>query len=119
MVTKRITKRSVDALKCKTDKDRSFLWDDALAGFGVRPYNWEFSTSVQHEILPGVSVDVGYFRRWFGNFRVIDNLALAPSDFDQFSLTVPSDSRLPNGGGYTVTGLYNVKPEPFTLIARV
>jgi integrase len=38
MATKRITKRSVDALRCKTAKDRSFLWDDALAGFGVAAY---------------------------------------------------------------------------------
>ena len=56
-----------------------------LDGFGVRPYNWEFSASVQHELAPRVSVDFGYFRRWFGNFAVTDNLALAPSDFTAFS----------------------------------
>src|SRR5277367_499328 len=31
----RISKRSVDALVCPTGRDREFLWDDALAGFGV------------------------------------------------------------------------------------
>jgi integrase len=31
----RITKRSVDALICPPGKDREFLWDEALAGFGV------------------------------------------------------------------------------------
>jgi integrase len=31
----RITKRAVDALRCPAGKDRGFLWDDALAGFGV------------------------------------------------------------------------------------
>lgn len=31
----RITKRSVDALKCPKDKDRVFLWDCDLSGFGV------------------------------------------------------------------------------------
>jgi integrase len=31
----RISKRSVDALICPAAKDREFLWDDALAGFGV------------------------------------------------------------------------------------
>jgi integrase len=31
----RISKRSVDALSCPAGKDRVFLWDDALAGFGV------------------------------------------------------------------------------------
>ena len=31
----RISKRSVDALTCPQGKDREFLWDDALAGFGA------------------------------------------------------------------------------------
>jgi hypothetical protein len=31
----RISKRSVDALQCPPGKDRTFLWDDAIAGFGV------------------------------------------------------------------------------------
>ncbi len=31
----RITKRSVDALACPAGKDREFLWDDAVSGFGV------------------------------------------------------------------------------------
>ena len=31
----RISKRSVDALVCPPGKDREFLWDDALAGFGA------------------------------------------------------------------------------------
>jgi integrase len=34
----RITKRSVDALKCPADKDREFLWDDAIAGFGIAAF---------------------------------------------------------------------------------
>lgn len=31
----RLSKRTVDALVCPPDKDRVFLWDDDLAGFGV------------------------------------------------------------------------------------
>ena len=34
----RISKRSVDALVCPAGKDREFLWDDALAGFGVAAF---------------------------------------------------------------------------------
>jgi integrase len=34
----RITKRAVDALQCPADRDRDFLWDDALAGFGVAAF---------------------------------------------------------------------------------
>jgi hypothetical protein len=86
---------------------------DILTGFGHRNFNWEFSTSIEHEVLPRVSVDVGYFRRWFGNFRVTDNTLLTAADFDTFSITAPLDPRLPGGGGYTVSGLYNVKPEKF------
>ena len=35
MGSKRVTKRSVDALRCPAGKDRVFLWDDSLSGFGV------------------------------------------------------------------------------------
>lgn len=34
----RITKRAVDALQCLAGKDRTFLWDDALGGFGVAAF---------------------------------------------------------------------------------
>ena len=35
MASKRVTKRSVDALQCPSGKDRVFLWDCDLSGFGV------------------------------------------------------------------------------------
>jgi hypothetical protein len=79
-------------------------------GWGNRPFNWEFSTSVQHQLAPRVGIDVGYFRRWFGNFQVVQVQGLSASDFDRYSVTAPTDSRLPDGGGYPITDLYNVNP---------
>jgi hypothetical protein len=81
-----------------------------LGGWGVRPADWEFSTSVQHQLAPRVGVDVGFFRRWYSNFTVTDNLAVSPTDFTQFSVTAPVDSRLPGGGGYVIPGFYNLNP---------
>ena len=48
---------------------------DILHGWGVRPSDWQFGASVQHEILPRVSVEVGYNRRWFNGFTVTDKEA--------------------------------------------
>ncbi len=89
-----------------------------LSGFDHRGYTWEFATGIQREILPRVSVDVGYYRRIYGNLVVTDNLALAASDYSLFNLTVPSDPRLPGGGGYTVTGIADVDPAKFSLPAN-
>ena len=74
-------------------------------GWGIRNWDWQFSAGVQHEILPRVSVDVSYSRRWWGNFFVTHNRALTAADYDEVTLTAPSDPRLPGGGGYPVSFL--------------
>jgi hypothetical protein len=90
---------------------------EVLTGWGKRFNNWEFTTSVQHELLPRLSVDLQYARRWYGNFRTMDDLAVGPGDYDRFTINVPSDSRLPNGGGYQLTG-FDLKPAAFALAQR-
>jgi len=84
-----------------------------LSGWGKRGSDWGFSASVQHEVLPRTSVEVGYNWRALQNFTVTDNLFVTPADFDPFSVKAPSDARLPDGGGYTVGGLYNVSNAKF------
>ncbi len=97
----------------------STTYDPAvLGGWGSRAYNWEFSAGVQHQILPRVSVDVGYFRRIFGNLLVTDNLTVAASDYSRFTFTAPTDSRLPGGGGYSVTSV-DLNPNKFGLPASL
>ena len=79
--------------------------DEVLEGWGIRNWDWQFGVGIQQEVLPRVSVDVSYNRRWWGNFFVTHNRALTAEDFDAVTLTAPSDPRLPNGGGYPVTFL--------------
>jgi len=48
--------------------------------------------------VPRVSVDVGYNRRWWGNFFVTDNTLTTAADYDTYSLTVPQHDNMPNPG---------------------
>jgi hypothetical protein len=79
-----------------------------VEGFGVRPYSWSLGASVQQEIMPRVSVNVGYYKNWWGNWYTVDNQTNALSDWTAFSMNAPVDSRLPGGGGQTITGLYDL-----------
>ena len=95
-------------------------YDDAIrTGWDVRPYNWEFSAGVQHELLPRMSTNVSYFRRWFGNFFVTDNQNWTQADFSQYCVTAPIDARLPGGGGNQICGLYDISPAKSPLIDNV
>ena len=76
---------------------------DVLHGWGVRPYDWQYGISIQHELLPRVSVDVAYNRRVWGNHFFTDNRAIGPQDFDTATILAPGNPNLPNGGGYPVT----------------
>jgi carboxypeptidase family protein len=76
---------------------------DTLKGWGVRDYDWQWSIGVQHEVLPRVSADVSYARRSFHSFTITDNQVRVPSQYDGWTITAPSDPRLPGGGGYPIT----------------
>jgi len=76
---------------------------DTMHGWGIRLYDWQFSVSVQQEVAPRVSVELGYNRRIWGNHFFTDNRAIGPQDFDTATITAPSNSLLANGGGYPVT----------------
>jgi hypothetical protein len=83
---------------------------DFTSGFGKRQYNWGMGLSVQQEVFPRVSVNVGYFRNWWGNHYVVDNRATTAADYTPFSIRAPIDTRLPDGGGQVVSGLYDIVP---------
>ncbi len=90
------------------------LFDSHLiSGFNHRQTNWEFSAGVQHELLPRVALDVGYFRRAWAHFQVTDNVLVGPEDYTRFDMVAPQDPRLPNGGGYTLSGFYDVNQSKF------
>jgi len=71
---------------------------DVRFGWGKRPYSWEFAVSSQHELTNGISINGGYYRRWFGNFVVTDDQALTAANFTPFGIT---PSLIPGAPGST------------------
>ncbi|HEY7189625.1 MAG TPA: carboxypeptidase regulatory-like domain-containing protein [Vicinamibacterales bacterium] len=78
---------------------------DVLTGWGTRNRDWQYGVSVQQEIAPMMAVEISYNRRVWSNFFLTHNRALTPADFDEVTITAPSNPLLPNGGGYPVTFL--------------
>jgi hypothetical protein len=79
-----------------------------------RGYNWEYSALLQRELRPRLAVSAGYYHRDFYNLQVVDNSNIASSDWTKYSISTPTDSRLPLSGQpiemYTLTaGTFNNK----------
>src|SRR5207253_1535710 len=86
--------------------------DDVLNGSGIRPYQWQTSAGLQHELRPNWAMTFAYFRTWYGNFRVTDNQAIDPQNFDPYCITLAADPRLP-GSGSPMCGYYDIQPASF------
>ena len=81
---------------------------------GLRPWDYQVGVAVQQQVTSRISAELQWNKRWFYGYYVSRNQALTPStDWNQYSITAPTDSRLPGGGGYAITGLYNVVPAKF------
>jgi hypothetical protein len=93
--------------------------DDAIHGWGVRDFLWDAAAELQHQLGPGVSLTAGYYRNWYKNFLITDNLDAGPVDYDPYCITAPNDPRLPGGGGYQVCGLYDISPAKFGRVTNL
>jgi hypothetical protein len=87
------------------------IFDDS-ATYRNRDFLWDVNFDLQHEITRGLSLDVGYNHNWDGSFTVTENTLLTPDSYDEYCITVPNDSRLPNAG-QQACGYYDVKRELF------
>ena len=77
------------------------------------------AVGIQRELLPRLSAEVTYNRRWFGNFTATDNVLVGPSDYSPYSIVAPLDPRLPDGGGYTIDDLWDINPTKFGQVGRL
>jgi hypothetical protein len=83
------------------------------ARLDYRRNNVQFSGGVQHQVLPGTSVNVSYYRTTWNQFTVTDNLLTTPADYNSYCVPLPSDGQLPGGGGNQLCGLYAVSAAKF------
>ena len=105
-----------------------------LEGWGKRQYEWQHGIGIQHQILSRLSGEVTWNWRKQYNVRVTD-LILSGCDlyssveggtvdheqcrqdllndqsnsYDFYGIRAPVDSRLPDGGGYLVSGIATAK----------
>ena len=84
-----------------------------LTGWGVRPNDYQWGLALTQQVLPRVSAEVEYNRRWFhwreagGQGTITDNINVTPADYEKWTIAAPIDPRLAGGGGYPIT-IYNL-----------
>ena len=82
---------------------------DILGGWGVRQADQQVGVQLAQQLVPRVSTTIGYNRRWWSNYTSTDNINTTPADYEKVTVTAPTDSRLPGGGGYPIT-FYTLSP---------
>jgi hypothetical protein len=80
---------------------------------GLRPWDYQFGVAVQQQLSSRISMEVQWNKRWFDGYYVSRNTAISPSDWQSYNITAPTDSRLPGGGGYTISDLHDIAPAKF------
>src|SRR5262249_38925969 len=84
--------------------NQSFTYSDQIL-HGLRPWDYQLGIAVQQQVTPRISAEVQWNKRWFYGYYVSRNQSLDPvADWNAYNITVPSDPRLPGGGGYTLSG---------------
>jgi hypothetical protein len=74
---------------------------DIMSGWGVRPVDYQFNVSVQQEVLPRMSVEVGYARRAWDNIYYTHSEGLNAASYQVIDFPIPQHPDLPGGGGGT------------------
>ena len=90
---------------------------DVLKGWGKRGFNWQGSAVIEHALTSSVALSAGYYRTWYGNFTVIDNLNVTPDDYTEYCITAPVDARLPSSGSQ-MCGFYALTAEAFSRVPK-
>src|SRR5262245_27792274 len=88
------------------------VYSDELL-YDNRPWDTQFGVAVQQQLAARGAVEVQYNKRWFYGQYVTRYPNIDPTNWAKYSITAPVDSRLPNGGGYTINGLYDIDPTLF------
>ncbi|MYJ05123.1 MAG: TonB-dependent receptor [Acidobacteria bacterium] len=60
-----------------------------------REYNWEYNVGIQHELLPRVSLNVGWYRRVFADIEARSNTLLQSCNVATAQAGVPCGSWIP------------------------
>jgi hypothetical protein len=79
-----------------------------LEGWRIRPNDWQIGASVQHQLLPRVTVELAYNRRLYGIAPLSDDRSLAASDFDRYTVTAPVSDRLGDASGRVLDDQWNM-----------
>ena len=86
---------------------------DMFRGWYTRPMEWRIGAGVQQEILPRMSVEANYHRRWIDKWTLIHNQLVGHDDFDPYSYLSPTDPRLGPASGRLIGDLWDIDADSF------